>query len=155
MKKAGKMKCTEPHRNLFSYAEGSLGKEEAFDVERHLDDCSACGEFLSELSAVLAVIESEKSVEENPFFHTRVEARMVRAVFNPVFTLKRLVPTMVAALFFAGGVFAGINLGRLHGNDKDRVEALVYETKQYLDDFTQEPIESYIIDLYTHGDDTK
>jgi hypothetical protein len=62
---------------------------------------------------------------------------------------------MVAALFFAGGVFAGINFGRLYGNGGSSSNALVYETKQFLDDFTQEPIESYIIDLYTHDDDTK
>lgn len=151
----GKMKCKNQNIDFFSFAEGLLPKEESAAIEKHLEGCEACRRVLEEVKGMLAVIGAEKMVKENPFFFTRVESRMLRPVAQPLFAVRRLVPTMVAALFFAGGVFAGINFGKLYGNGSSSSKALVYETKQFLDDFTQEPIESYIIDLYTHDDDTK
>jgi anti-sigma factor RsiW len=148
------MKCKKPDIDLFSFAEGLLPKEESAAIERHLEGCESCRRVLEEVKGVLAVIGGQKRVEENPFFFTRVESRMLRPVTQPLFTFGRLVPTMVAVLFFAGGVFAGINFGKLYSSGSNSSKALVYETKQFLDDFTQEPIESYIIDLYTHSDDT-
>lgn len=149
------MKCKNRNIDFFSFAEGLLPKEESAAIEKHLEGCEACRRVLEEVKSMLAVIGAEKRVDENPFFFTRVESRMLRPVAQPLFTLKRLVPTMVAVLFFAGGVFAGINFGKMYANNNSSSKALVYETKQFLDDFTQEPIESYIIDLYTHDDDTK
>ncbi|MBM3420762.1 MAG: hypothetical protein FJY11_06475 [Bacteroidetes bacterium] len=149
------MKCTRPHKDLFRYAEGVLSTGEAAAVEKHLEGCVSCREFLTELKGVFGVIEREKVIEENPFFFTRVETRMLRSAPASLFTIRRLIPTMVAALFFIGGVLTGINIGKLYGTGADSTEALVYESKQFLDDFSQEPIESYMINLYPDTDDTK
>ena len=154
-KTAHKMKCNKLNIDLFSYAEGTLPGEQTAAVEEHLAGCIACRELAEEIKGVLAVVEAEKRVEENPFFFTRVEARMLRPVKQPELSLVRLLPTMVAVLFFVGGVFAGINIGSLYGAGGESSERLVYETKQYIDDFGQEPIESYIINLYPESDDTK
>jgi len=155
MLKAGNMKCNKPDSDLFSYAEGLLSEEEAASVARHLEGCDSCWKLNEQIIGVLSVIEEQKLVGENPFFFTRVEARMLRPERVQTITLRRLVPTMVAMLFFAGGVFAGINIGSLYATDSESSQALVYETKQFLDDFSQEPIEAYIIDLNSESDDTK
>ena len=149
------MKCNKPNSDLFSYAEGLLLKEEAAAVEQHLRGCESCRKQYEQIAGVLSVIDEQKNVAENPFLFTRIEARMLRPEPAQIFTLKRLVPSMVAMLFFAGGVFAGINIGSLYGTDSESSQALVYETKQYLDDFSQEPIEAYIIDLNPESNDTK
>jgi len=149
------MKCNNPNSDLFNYAEGLLSKEEASAVEMHLEGCESCRELLEELQGVLSVIEEQKQVRENPFFFTRVEARMLEPEPARLFTLKRLAPTMAAMLFFAVGVFAGINIGRIYGTGQEASQVLVYEAKQFLDDFTQEPIESFIINMYSESDDKK
>ncbi|MBE0674694.1 MAG: zf-HC2 domain-containing protein [Bacteroidales bacterium] len=149
------MKCQKPHKDILSFAEGILSGDEVAAVEKHLEGCETCRTFLNELKGVLKVIEAEKVIEENPFFYTRVESAMLRPEPAPAFALRRLVPTMVALLFFAGGVYAGINIGSLYGTGSKSNEMLVYETKQYIDDLSQEPIESFIINLYSETDDTK
>jgi anti-sigma factor RsiW len=149
------MKCNKPNSDLFSYAEGLLSEEEASAVAKHLEGCESCRKLYEQITGVLSVIDEQKAVAENPFFFTRVEARMLRPEPVQIFAVRRLVPTMVALLFFAGGVFAGINIGGLYGNDSESSQALVYETKQFLDDFNGEPIEAYIINLNPENDDTK
>ena len=149
------MKCNKLNMDLFSYAEGTLSGEQTAAVEEHLAGCIECKGLVEEIKVLLAVVEAEKQVEENPFFFTRVEAGMLRPVKQPELSLVRLLPTMVAVLFFVGGVFAGINIGKLYGDGSAEDSRLVYETKQFIDDFGQEPIESYIINLYPESDDTK
>lgn len=150
-----KMRCNKLNIDLFSYAEGTLSEEDTTAVEKHLEDCVACSSFVAEIRGVLAVMEAEKKVTENPFFFTRVEAKMLKPSKQPQLSLVRLLPTMVAVLFFVGGVFAGINIGKLYGPDAGASEKLVFETKQFIDDLGQEPIESLIINLYPENDDTK
>ncbi len=154
-KTADKMKCSQIDKMLFNYAEGTLSSEDSVVVEGHLNECTYCRGFVEEIRKVLSVVETEKRVEENPFFFTRVEARMLRHDRVPELSLVRLLPTLAAVIFFVGGVFAGINIGKLYGTGGTEDNRLVYETKQYIDDFGQEPIESYIINFYPEGDDKK
>jgi len=124
------MKCNKPNSDLFSYAEGLLLKGEAADVKKHLEGCESCRKQFEQITGFLSVIDERKNVNENPFLFTRIEARMLRPEPVQMFAVRRLVPTMVALLFFAGGVFAGINIGSLYGTDSESSQALVYETKQ-------------------------
>jgi predicted anti-sigma-YlaC factor YlaD len=149
------MKYHKPHKDIMNYAEGLLSQGEILAVEKHLGECETCSSFYNEVKAVLGVIEAEKAVDENPFFFTRVETRMLQPDRVPAFAIRRLVPTIVALLFFAGGVYAGINIGRLYENGGKSNEMLVFEAKRYIDDLSQEPIESFIINLFSDSDDTK
>lgn len=45
-------------------------------VRAHVENCESCGKELGELKATIALLEEWKSPEPNPFFMSRLEARM-------------------------------------------------------------------------------
>lgn len=146
------MKTQCKNIDLLGFSEGILSDKEAVVVRSHIEQCPDCRGFLKELGSFAAIIDAERAIVENPFFFTRVEEGILRPAGGEKTFIRRLIPTFAAVLFFAGGVFAGINIGKLYGVVDSETRAEIYETKLYIDDLAQEPIESYLINL---NDDDK
>ena len=70
------MKCKTIHKNLIFYLEGELSANENAKIKLHLAECAECSAFAAELGKSLEILDSEKSPEVNPFFYTRVKARL-------------------------------------------------------------------------------
>lgn len=148
------MKCNSPHKNLFAYTEGVLGAEERAAVERHLEVCGACREFMVALDGFSQTLDEDKVVQENPFFFTRVEARMNAAGREKAPFVKRvLIPNLIAASIFIGAVAAGVTIGKMHPSSLYVSESDLQEKRQYLNDMSHEPIESILITLYSSDHD--
>ncbi|MDX9928719.1 MAG: zf-HC2 domain-containing protein [Bacteroidales bacterium] len=149
------MNCREINRYLFSYAEGQLSDEESIAVEKHLEACSECKGIVDEIRLFLAFVDEDKRVEENPFFFTRVESRLLKPVAGRSLAPSRLIPAFAALLFFIGGILAGVNIGKLYGTGDDGNDMIVNVTRPFLDELSQEPLESWFIDIYSEGDDKR
>jgi hypothetical protein len=70
------MNCKTLHTKIIFFNEGSLPAWEMEEIKIHLENCSDCVAFANELKKTLAVIENEKMPQLNPFFYTRVKARL-------------------------------------------------------------------------------
>jgi anti-sigma factor RsiW len=102
------MKCNEPHKNLFSYAEQALGREERAEVERHLESCFSCREFLAYLSEFPGLIDKDIELISDNSFYNRVENRIKsRSAVRSLPIRRSILPDLVAASVLAVAVFAG------------------------------------------------
>ena len=145
------MKCNEPHKNLFSYVEQALGKEERAEVERHLESCLSCREFLAYLSEFPVIINKQVESVEASSFYDRVESRIeAKSVVRPLALRRSILPDLVAASVLAVAIFAGVNLGRLWSGGEVSAAA-IQEKTQYLNDMSHEPVESFILTLYSQS----
>ena len=70
------MKCKNLHKKLIFFLEGDLSPKMMEEVQNHLDECSSCAAFAKELKQTLGIIETEKELEVNPYFYTRLKARL-------------------------------------------------------------------------------
>lgn len=72
------MNCKQCHSKLIFHLEDSLPEDESREVARHLEACASCRQFAGYLSKTLSVIDTEKQLSDDPFFYTRLKARMER-----------------------------------------------------------------------------
>jgi hypothetical protein len=149
VKRRKQMKCTRPVSDLIFYAEGTLNTEKIPEIELHLSDCTMCKEFLESVKTALSYIESDKVIEVNPYFYTRVESRMQSMVTHVPVSFKRFIPALVAATIFIGGVLTGINIGKLLPVSQYKSEEALTQERKYLDELDQESIETFF--LTTNG----
>jgi hypothetical protein len=139
------VKCIQPDSDLIFYLEGSLSKERVSDLESHLSVCRVCSGFLESMKLSLRSIDKEKDIIHDPFFYTRVMARRQTGGMTKTITFKRFIPALVAATLFTGGVFTGINIGKLFPFAQHKTEEVLTQEKGYLDELNQESIESFFI----------
>lgn len=110
------MKCSTIHKKLIFFLEEELPANEMEQVKFHLSECSECALFAEELKKTLEVLENTKSLKVNPFFYTRLKAKIdsleeVKEPFwRPVF-VKILQPAFFSILLLAG-IYAGISIGK-------------------------------------------
>ena len=70
------MNCKTVHKKLVFFVEKELPVSEMKLVQKHLESCSECTLFVNEMQLTLGIIEEERTLELNPFFYTRVKARL-------------------------------------------------------------------------------
>ena len=66
------MNCTEFESILADYLDGTLSSEERAGIDQHARTCSACREFMAEVSGGLAVLSSIAEVEPPAELITRI-----------------------------------------------------------------------------------
>lgn len=72
-----KLDSTKCDGNQSKVAEMLLEPERASTrVRAHIEDCESCGKELDELKATMALLDTWESPEPNPYFMTRLEARL-------------------------------------------------------------------------------
>jgi len=145
------MKCRAIHKNLIFYLEGDLKKEEMSGVELHLNECRECAAFAEEMKMTLGIIENEKNAEVNPYFYTRVKAKLESfAQAQQVKTLKPAYIRVLQPVFFSMVLLMGISAGIMIGNAPSRYEARMVISVEglvpFLDEMSHEPIETFIFE---------
>ncbi len=145
------MKCKTLHNKLIFYLEGDLPEKEMEQLRIHLSECSECAEFAGEVQKTLAVLEAEKSPEVNPFFYTRLKAKMEagvppseKAIRRPA--LARILQPALFSLLLLTGIYSGIKIGQ---KAQDRFYATANAEEQvvpYLNEMEAEPIEAFLME---------
>ena len=145
------MNCKAYRKQIIFYVEGDLPPQEMEVMKSHLAECTDCAAFAEEVKKTLGVVEAEKFPEVNPFFYTRLKARMetqamehARKERNPVM-IRILQPAMFTILLLAG-IYAGIKIGQPSGGE---LSASSYPQEQmipYLNEMETEPIEGFLME---------
>ena len=140
------MKCKECHKDLIAYLEGSSTGEPWKGVEEHLSECRDCREFLEVLRDTLALAGGEVVTEPDPWFYTRVKARIDREKDAAITSGWRVIlqPAFFSLLLLLG-IYGGFRLGRLPGIEADRQNA-AEQVVPWLNEMNTEPLENFLMD---------
>ncbi len=145
------MKCKAIHKKLIFFIEGELPQEEMKQIENHLVGCKECAAFADDMKKTLGTIENERITETNPFFYTRVKARLEaqsRQAQKPIWETvkaKVLQPAFFTILLIAG-IYAGFKIG-MPGNFN--TVSANYSSENifpYLDEMESESIEQFLME---------
>lgn len=145
------MKCKKIHKKLIFFIEGDLPENEAQEVKVHLNGCAHCSAFAEDLKKTLGIIQTEKSPEVNPFFYTRLKARMenqaekaVKPAGFPVWE-KVLQPAFFSLLLLAG-IYTGIKIGQPTTTGTTQNVIVETELVPFLNEMETEPIETFLME---------
>ncbi len=145
------MKCKNLHSKLIFYLEGDLPESEKQRVEEHLSECSECMAFANDMRKTLGMIEVEKNPESNPFFYTRLKARLEKeyqeehqAAGKPL--LRRVLQPVLFSIILLLGIYAGIKLGQPVDGEMAGYTFPDEQVIPYLNEMEAEPIEAFLME---------
>lgn len=140
------MNCKTIHNKIIFFVEEELSAHEMRAVEKHLKSCSSCALFADELQKTLGLIEKEKVSEQNPFFYTRVKARLENQqekIRMPRPVLIRIMQPLAFSILLVLGVYGGVQLGVPH---KTNQTVNTQQIVPYLNEIEAEPIEAFLME---------
>lgn len=145
------MKCSTLHKNIIFFLEKELPAKDIEQMQKHLEVCPDCNAFAEDMKKTLGVIEDEKSPRVNPFFYTRLKARMESEPKNEVIPFWR--PVMVKIIqpaFFTVLLIAGIYGGfKIATPVQTNMASTVYADNEiipYLNEMQSEPLEDFFME---------
>lgn len=145
------MKCKTLHKKLIFFLEGELSDNEAQEIKVHLNECAGCAAFAEDLKKTLGIIQAEKSPEVNPFFYTRLKARLenqakkaAKPAGFPVWE-KVLQPAFFSLLLLAG-IYTGIKIGQPANTESNQAIFAETELVPFLNEMDAEPIETFLME---------
>jgi hypothetical protein len=145
------MKCKTLHKKLFFFLEGDLPENEANEMRVHLAECESCAAFAGDMQKTLGIIQIEKSPDVNPFFYTRLKARMEndevqekQRVGFPVWE-KVLQPAFFSFLLLAG-IYTGIKIGQPANSGTEQNIFAETELVPFLNEMETEPLENFLME---------
>jgi len=143
------MQCKTLHKKIIFFLEGELPEKETNAIKAHLNECDGCKAFAAEIQKTLGIIETEKHQEVNPFFYTRLKAKLenrqqVRHPFWKPVLVKVLQPAFFSILLIIG-IYSGIKVvqpadNRVAQNQND------IEMIPFLNEMSSEPIEAFLME---------
>lgn len=144
------MKCKELHNKLIFFLEGDLPEREMEQVKVHLSGCPDCKLFAEELNKTLNVLETEKSPAVNPFFYTRLKAKMEAQAESSEkagspFFVRVFQPALFSLLLFAG-IYSGIKIGQRAEDQLYVSNSATEQVIPYLNEMDAEPIEAFLME---------
>ena len=139
------MKCNILNSDLILYAEGSLPAEKRVILESHVAECAECREFLAFLVKSMNIVDKDKETAQNPFLYTRIMAKLEADEKTAWFQLKRVIPALAFSTILLAGILGGINIGKLYSGTIPGYSNDLQEEISYLDDITQESIETFFL----------
>jgi len=143
--KSNKMKTKCIHNDLIFYLDNDLSVEKRTPVEKHLEECADCRNFLAFLQEGLQIIEKEKNPEVSPFFYTRLSSRLEEKLEHQTQNQwVRLAQPAFFSLLLVIGIYGGLKLGS--NASSPEVNQHAHSSIQMLNDFAAEPIESFLLD---------
>lgn len=145
------MKCKQLHNKLIFYLEGDLPVDEMNRVNEHLSECPDCAAFAEDMKKTLGIVQLEKSPEVNPFFYTRLKAKMEAQAesaktkpVNPLWT-KILQPALFSFLLLIG-IYSGIKMGQKAEDQLFATNSADEQVVPYLNEMEAEPIETFLME---------
>ena len=143
------MKCNKVHNKLIFFLEKELPVSEMEQVQKHLDECSECALFAAEMKNTLSILDSDKVRDENPFFFTRVKARLENQAeeqlsARPVLT--RVLQPVAFSIILLLGIYGGFKLGQAPKTDFADNSLSEQEMVPYWNELDAEPIESFLME---------
>ena len=104
------MNCKQFEDIIWDYAELKLSSEKNMEAEKHLHSCSSCASMAKNIKNSLAVISSEKTSQVDPYFYSRLQAKMEAAnspkMNHRIGTLKyALAASITIVAIFGGSLF--------------------------------------------------
>lgn len=145
------MNCKTLHTKIIFFLEGELPASEMEEVKIHLKSCSDCAVFANEMRKTLAVIENEKTPQLNPFFYTRVKARLENQAENVVATrqtpvLVRILQPALFSLLLLAGIYTGIKIGQPAKVNSNIPVFAENEMVPYFNEMETEAIENFLME---------
>ncbi|MBN2636854.1 MAG: zf-HC2 domain-containing protein [Prolixibacteraceae bacterium] len=144
------MNCNDLHKKLIFFIEAELPKEEMQKIQLHLNKCEECSLFLDDMKKTLGTIEADKIQTADPFFYTRLKARMEnenepQIGFNKQPILIRILQPALFTILLLAGIYGGYKIG---GTEATYKSAAV-ETQDmipYLDEMKSEVLETFLME---------
>ncbi len=140
------MKCKTLHKKLIFFLEGDLPEKEIEQIKGHLLECANCEAFAKELKKTLEVLEEEKSPAVNPFFYTRLKAKLEnqeseqKQIFWRPALFRVLQPAAFSILLIVG-IYTGIKIGQPASTKQYTATIMQNEVIPYLNEMEVESIE--------------
>jgi len=145
------MNCKILHTKIIFFTEGVLPEWEKEEIKMHLEYCSDCAAFANEMKKTLAVIENEKTPQLNPFFYTRVKARIENLDENVALTRKvpvlvRILQPALFSLLLMAGIYTGVKIGQPSKVNSDIPVFAENEVVPYFNEMETEAIENFLME---------
>lgn len=143
------MKCNTVHNKLIFFLEKELPVSEMEQVQKHLDECSECARFAAEMKNTLQILDTDKVSDDNPFFFTRVKARLEKQeekqpAARPV--LVRILQPVAFSILLLFGIYGGFKLGQAPKVTTADTSLSEQEMVPYWNELDAEPIESFLME---------
>jgi hypothetical protein len=142
------MKCNDLHKKSIFFLEAELPPEEMRQIQLHLNECEKCSLYFENLKQVLGTIETDKIRSADPYFYTRLKARMENQEEKELSGQSGLVRILQPALFtilFLASIYGGYKIGGTEATYK----SATIETQNiipYLNEMKSESIESFLME---------
>ena len=145
------MKCNTIHKKLIFYLDGELPPQEMENIKNHLSECDECAAFAEELVKTQAILTAEKSIEPNPFFYTRLKAKMEAEEtvdYAPRWqsVWVKLVQPAVFSILLIAGVYFGSKIGKPAPMNIAIATFSDQDIIPYLNEMDTEPIEAFLME---------
>ena len=145
------MNCNTLHTKLIFFLEGELPGWEMEEVKIHFERCPDCVAFAEEMKKTLAIIGNEKTPQLNPFFYTRVKARLENQAENVAVTrqtpvLVRILQPAMFSLLLLAGIYTGIKIGQPAKVNSDIPVFAENEVVPYFNEMETEAIENFLME---------
>jgi len=145
------MKCKNIHNKLIFFLENELPVSEIKQIEKHIGKCPECALFVEDMKKTLGIIEIEKSSEINPFFYTRVKAKLDNSnakqeipAGTPIFV--RVLQPVAFSVILLLGVYGGIKIAQPLQTETTGHILTEQEMVPYLNEMAAEPIETFLME---------
>ncbi|MDB4583908.1 zf-HC2 domain-containing protein [Draconibacterium sp.] len=145
------MNCKKAHNKLIFFLEKELPISDMKQVQEHINSCSDCALFVEEMKKTLSILAAEKSPEVNPFFYTRLKAKLENqeteresAVGRPV--LARVLQPVAFSIILLLGIYGGIKLGQPYQPELANSSFSEQQMIPYLNEMATEPIEAFLME---------
>jgi len=145
------MNCKDLHNRIIFYLDSELSEKEMEETKLHLAECNECAAFADEVEKTLEVLTAEKSPAVNPFFYTRLKAKMEnRASAQYELQQKSILAKILQPAFFSvlllAGIYTGIKIGQ-PANETNLTEVISdQDVIPYLNEMETETIEAFLIE---------
>ena len=145
------MKCKTLHKNLIFFLEKELPEKEMELIKTHLYECGTCAAFAEEMKKTLGILEAERSPAVNPFFYTRLKAKIEtreseqKQVFWKPALVRVLQPAAFSILLMLG-IYAGIKIGQPAPAQTVTVIAADMDIISFLNEMDSETIEGFLME---------
>ncbi len=143
------MACKTIHNKIIFYLEQELPAVEMLQVKQHLETCRECALFAAELQTTLGIIAGERVGENDPYFYTRLKARMENRAAQSKripMVLARIVQPLAFLMVLFIGIYGGIKLGQTPKNSSPRTHNSEQQMVPYFNEMKAEPIEAFLME---------